>query len=413
MLPWSPYSRPPDRAYWQVPHGPHTTYLNVPVHIRQKSAVRCDYAAGTNTLPLLLDHYRSIYRERWDNLWESLCKEPKHVVLVNPFLPQVEQDAMVSELGGALGVRLLSNLPCYELKQTIDSGAYNEQDDGQTVTNTQGGSRLTPLYFFDYASAFPALFLAAQPGHNVLDMCAAPGGKSLVLATQMFTPVIEHQHGAANSVQEVLPSGNSPADRLHVPWPSMALGPTFLTCNDKSPARRLRLQRVIEGYLPGHILSHVKVQGRDATRCFDHQLGTFDRILLDAPCSSERFLAQKQKRNGGHLSKEDWSPRRTSQNAQLQHALMGSAFQLLKPGGVLIYSTCSISPEENDLMIRRTITKKKWASQVSCIRPHELSTGIQEVMQYMPGVEVTEYGYQILPDIDGWGPMYWSVIAKN
>ncbi len=142
------------------------------------------------------------------------------------------------------------------------------------------GNYLMSHYLLDGASTLPALALAPRCGDRVLDMCAAPGGKSLVLAGQMF-----------------------PSDG------SEALTST-LESNDKSAARRRRLSQVLKEYLPNHIFSQgvAGAKGGVIVRAFECGISrglkvgigvgewggglNFDCVLVDAPCSNERhFLA--------------------------------------------------------------------------------------------------------------------------
>ena len=112
------------------------------------------------------------------------------------------------------------------------------------------GEGLEP-YFLDEASVFAAKALGVEPGDDVLDMCAAPGGKTLVIASQLK-------------------------------------GEGSLQSNDRSPDRRLRLQHVIENSLPENWRSVIKVTGYDGMKFGLHKKECFDKVLLDAPCSSDR-----------------------------------------------------------------------------------------------------------------------------
>lgn len=174
---------------------------------------------------------------------------------------------------------------------------------------------LAKPYFLDGASVRAARALGVQPGDTVLDMCAAPGGKTLVLA--------------------------------------LALGGSGrLVSNDRSADRRGRLKRVIEEHLAEDLRSVVTVTGYDATKWGLHEQAVYDRILLDAPCSSERHLVHSP----AHLA--EWSPNRTKHLAQQALAMLCAALEALKPGGRLLYSTCSISPDENQDLLDRFATKR-------------------------------------------------------
>ena len=169
-------------------------------------------------------------------------------------------------------------------------------------------------YFLDSASVFAALCLPLQDAQNILDLCAAPGGKTLVLASRM------------------------PEDAK-------------LFSNERSTSRVSRLKKVVETCLPGQINERVKVSCSDGSTWCKRQSECFDRILLDAPCSSERHVIQDKK----YL--DSWSPSRIKTVSMEQWALLSSAYRLLEVGGILLYSTCALCPQENDEIIKINNTR--------------------------------------------------------
>lgn len=210
----------------------------------------------------------------------------------------------------------------------------------------------------DEASCFAARSLGVEPGMDVLDMCAAPGGKTLVLA-------------------------------------GCLAGKGSLQSNDRSPDRRLRLLHNVENTLPEEFARIVKVSGYDGVRFGMYRKESFDRILLDAPCSSERHVIESER----YL--EEWSPKRISHIAVTQGALLASAVDALKPGGQMIYSTCALTRMENDDVVRKILKKRKGK-----VRVVELSPEIS-------GTDVTEFGLQLLPDrCGGRGPIYCAKLEK-
>ncbi len=245
------------------------------------------------------DYYREIYRERWDTLREALLLQGGHMDL--NFSPE---------------------------KST---------------------------YYLDRASWTAAMTLPLEPGMKVLDMCAAPGGKSLILASRLE-------------------------------------GTGSLTCNELSPGRRKRLKTVLQDHLPDQWRESVKVTGFDAGKWCLYEKDIYDAVLLDAPCSSERHLLHSPS------LLNQWSPGRTKNLAVRQYSLAVSALDVLKPGGWLLYSTCSLSPLENDGVIAKMLKKRKGLFEVR-------DTGSQEG-------EPTEYGKIILPDRGDWGPIYFSLLKK-
>ena len=182
--------------------------------------------------------------------------------------------------------------------------------DGLTVTSSVS---LPHLHCFaeglfsvqDEASQLTTLLLAPRPGDTILDLCAAPGGKATYLAELT-------------------------GDRC-----------TLVAC-DRNP-RKLALVREgterlgIESITPTLL---------DATKPLERlQSGLFDRILVDAPCSGLGVIHRNPE---GKWWKMPTDPARL---AGTQLALLGNAATRLKPGGILVYSTCSTSLEENEQVV--------------------------------------------------------------
>lgn len=211
-------------------------------------------------------------------------------------------------------------------------------------------------YYMDRASIDTAALLGARPGESVLDMCAAPGGKTLVIALAME-------------------------------------GRGLLVANDRSASRRGRLRRVMEDHLPPETASIVEVTSHDAARWGLYEKERYDRVLLDAPCSSERHVL------GDPKYLEQWSPSRTSRLAVQSFAMAAAALDALKPGGVLLYSTCTISVAENDGVTGKLLKRRR---------------GSAEALEVpLPYGEPTAFGRIVLPDsCGGRGPMYISLIRK-
>ena len=229
-------------------------------------------------------------------------------------------------------------------------------------------------YFLDSASVLAALSLPLDGAEEILDLCAAPGGKTLVLASRM------------------------PEDAK-------------LSSNERSPERKHRLATVVQTCLPAEISERVKTSCSDGATWCTRQNECFDRILLDAPCSSERHVIADPK----YLN--TWSPSRIKTVTTEQWALLSSAYRLLRPQGILLYSTCALCPEENDGMIERLYKKfNKDGSAFSLLEPAPDLSQISAFAPDMtlPGFEKTKYGYMIMPDKEkGAGPIYFSIIIKK
>ena len=257
-------------------------------------------------------YYSNLYKERWPRLREALLLSPRYIAL-----PARNSDT-------------------------------------------------APDYFLDAASVAAALSLPIEENCRILDMCAAPGGKSLILASRIAS-----------------------------------MSGTSLVCNEVSASRRNRLVSVLNTYVSASQREKISITGYDAARRCRRETECFDRILLDAPCSSEHHVLQDAK----YL--EQWSPARIRHLAQTQWALLSSAFRLLKSGGCLLYATCALSPAENDEVVQKLLKKFQNARGVSIEVP--LLFGSYR----LPDAEPSVFGMHILPDTaEGAGPLYFSLINK-
>ena len=165
------------------------------------------------------------------------------------------------------------------------------------------------VYLQSLSSIIPALLLGAQPGENILDMAAAPGGKTTQIAAL---------------------TGNQAM---------------VTACEmNKIRAERLRYNVQRQG------ATRVTVMNIDSRNLDD--LFSFDRILLDAPCSGSGTVQLGSPRSKGQFSREFLS-RTTKQ----QEALLHKALRLLRPGCEMIYSTCSVLAQENEEIVSRVLRK--------------------------------------------------------
>lgn len=213
-------------------------------------------------------------------------------------------------------------------------------------------------YIMDPASVIAARYLPIETNDKVLDMCSAPGGKALILAEQL-------EHGE-------------------------------LVVNDPSRNRRNRLKQVLSDYLPEDKRMNIKMLGKDGISIGMQYPEYFDKILVDAPCSGERHILSNSK------ELEKWSPKRSKRLAAQQYGLLCSALLALKPGGQIVYSTCSISTQENDGVIEKLISKKGDLFQL------DLDSNPKKDRN----CESTKFGFQYLPDHAGFGPIYFTRIRK-
>ena len=161
------------------------------------------------------------------------------------------------------------------------------------------------VYYLQEASAMSAVaLLDPQPGERVCDLCAAPGGKTTQIAGRM-------------------------------------MGEGFLLCNEINPKRAKILSRNIERMGVGNAL----VTNEHPENLARSYAGFFDRVLIDAPCSGEGMFRKEE------AAVTDWSQQTVEMCASRQSAILHSGAQLVRPGGRLVYSTCTFAPEENEQAI--------------------------------------------------------------
>lgn len=233
----------------------------------------------------------------------------------------------------------------------------------------QTDSNLSP-YYLDAASIRAAVSLPVAGAKTLLDLCAAPGGKTLVVSSLMEEDAT-------------------------------------LLSNERSRERLTRLIRVADQHMTEAVRKRVSICGKDGATLCKNPANQFDRILLDAPCSSERHVLSSPQ----YL--EQWSPARIKTLAMAQWALLSSAYRMLNPDGYLLYATCALSPEENDKVVSRLKAKFPDVEFV-----HDLPPVPEKVSQFcqlpLPEPEKTEQGFHVLPDTaGGTGPLYFSLIHKK
>ena len=162
------------------------------------------------------------------------------------------------------------------------------------------------VYYLQEASAMaPVQLLDPQPGERVCDLCAAPGGKTTQIAGRMA-------------------------------------GEGFLLCNEINSKRAKILSRNIERMGVANAL----VTNEHPQRLAERLPGYFDRVLIDAPCSGEGMFRKEE------AAVTDWSPEAVEMCARRQAEILHSGAALVRPGGRLVYSTCTFAPEEDELAIR-------------------------------------------------------------
>ena len=157
------------------------------------------------------------------------------------------------------------------------------------------------LYYIQEPSAMtPASYLPVEPGDRVLDLCGAPGGKSTELGAKLMG----------------------------------------------------------EGLLVSNGIRNDMILCTEAKYLVPSMTGFFNKILIDAPCSGEGMFRK------GNNEIKNWQQKGSEPYAKLQREIVDDAIKLLAPGGMLLYSTCTFSPEENEQVIEYLLEKNEDLSLV-------------------------------------------------
>ena len=172
------------------------------------------------------------------------------------------------------------------------------------------------FYIQGLSSMIPVVELDVNEQDKVLDMCAAPGSKTTMLASMM------------NNKGEIV-------------------------ANEEEYKRVQRLKSVLEQFG----IKNTKVKSGDGRDLGTEKQNYFNKILLDVPCSGEGLIYLN-----GPKPLRFWSIKKVERFSKIQSELLHSAFQALKPGGTIVYSTCTLEPSENEGVISQLLQDQPTAS---------------------------------------------------
>uniref|UniRef100_A0A1B0DIL9 NOL1/NOP2/Sun domain family member 4 n=1 Tax=Phlebotomus papatasi TaxID=29031 RepID=A0A1B0DIL9_PHLPP len=229
-------------------------------------------------------------------------------------------------------------------------------------------------YLLDGASILPPLALGLEPGDTVLDACAAPGGKALLMLQTLY--------------------------------------PNVLVCNDIPETRVKRIKKVMRDFVFDF------EENWQQKRCFiiheDARLlreyKKYDKILVDVPCTTDRHCLMENENN-------IFKPTRLNERLkipELQAGILENCLNLLKVGGSLVYSTCSLSPVQNDGVVQMALSNAFRESGISVIIK-DLSTVMKpfyEIFRF-ENPRGLKYGQMVIPFLpSNFGPMYFSKMTR-
>lgn len=192
------------------------------------------------------------------------------------------------------------------------------------------------VYYIQEPSAMsPAAFLGAKPGERILDLCAAPGGKTTQIASYMQNEGI-------------------------------------LVCNEIHPARAKILSENVERMG----IRNALVTNETPQHLSELFQEYFDRILVDAPCSGEGMFRKNEE------ACSEWSLENVQLCAKRQDEILDCADQMLRPGGRLVYSTCTFAPAENEGSIARFMERHPEYRILEVHRYDGMSSGVPSWAYY-------------------------------
>ena len=223
------------------------------------------------------------------------------------------------------------------------------------------------VYIQGLSSILAGLVLAPQPGEAVLDLAAAPGGKTLHLGALM------QNQGRLAAVEPVR-------------------------------TRFFKLRENLRRYGADTFVRLYQIDGRDVGRKTPEQ---FDAVMLDAPCTSEaRFDCRDP------ASWKFWGERKIAESARKQKALLRSAIDAARVGGRVLYCTCSFAPEENELVVAHTL--RRLEGKVALLPIEFPIPNVQVGMTQWQGKELPaalELARRVLPD-ETMGGFFLALLEK-
>ncbi|XP_046565410.1 5-methylcytosine rRNA methyltransferase NSUN4-like [Haliotis rubra] len=251
------------------------------------------------------------------------------------------------------------------LPEELRMFAFNKGDVSTFPAPKLDSTNLVGYYLLDASSILPVIALDLQPHDSVLDLCAAPGGKTLAML--------------------------------------QLVSADYMTCNDVSTARLRRLKEVLKWYYPHY--SNVDILQRDARQM--HEC-LYSKVLVDAPCNTDRHVVLEDENNL-------FKPSRVNERLELprrQKDLLLAGIKCCKPGGSVVYSTCTLSPAQNDGVIQ-AVVEEIWQQTSIDIVIQDLTWMASKFRNTFKFYRNCRHGQLVLPCLTAnFGPMYFSKITR-
>jgi len=278
-----------------------------------------------------------------------------------------------------------------------EAASISEEDEGGNMPRIQTALKLSPeadcnqlpCCYMTGAQVLAVQALCVQKGERVLDLCAGPGAKALLLASALFA-----SESPSKTLLEAVGSEAGVLSRVGTGG--------RLVLNEPNKARANVLEALLEAWLPAELLAKgggvvvTRAQIEDKVPLALARLGPYDKILVDAPCTAARARVLNQN--------YQYSSATVKQNHDLQGILLRSAGALLKPGGLIVYTTASIEEKENDEVVRHFL--KRVGDDFETVNDDDDSPKAK-------GATPTLHGIGFFPGAGtNHGPLYLSRISK-
>ncbi|MCI8663166.1 MAG: RNA methyltransferase [Hungatella sp.] len=307
-------------------------------------------SAGQRLPKQFLIKMKSLLGEEYDSFLQSYHAERARGIRLNPL--KVFHEEEKKELTARFGLR---KVPWAE------EGYYYDME---TRPGNHSFHEAGVFYIQEPSAMAVAELLKPEPGERVLDLCAAPGGKTTQIGGKL-------------------------------------LGRGFLLSNEIHPARAKILSQNVERM--GIVNTVVTNEDPETLAlrfpCFFH------KIVVDAPCSGEGMFRKEEE------ASKQWSPENVAMCARRQAEILDQAAIMLKPGGRMIYSTCTFSPEENERNIEKFLERNRDFSIEHGARPEGLSCGRAEWSE--TGLKALTDTFRIWPHVAEGEGHYLAVLKKD
>ncbi|XP_073976857.1 5-methylcytosine rRNA methyltransferase l(2)10685 isoform X2 [Rhodnius prolixus] len=238
----------------------------------------------------------------------------------------------------------------------------------------KGSTGVSDYYLLNGGSLLPVLALDLKPGDDVLDLCAAPGGKGLLCIQTLY--------------------------------------PRSVVLNDVSGSRINKINRVMHEFLYNfeerNRKEEIVITQLDG-RMFNLE-NTFNKIIVDVPCTSDRHSVTEDDNN---IFKNDRLKERIK-IPELQSELLINALKLVKVGGIVVYATCSLSPTQNDGVIALALRKlSEQTNNEYVVIDMKKALGCSGELYRFGSEEIQKCGHLVLPYLPAnFGPTFFCKIVR-